>query len=412
MIRRVVCAVVIVLIWLIVLGWPADLSWKSPLTPNLRLTLAARDFRVVRGAGVEDGAALRIGSVGDDGSALQAMPLHSVHADDFSVLRYRFDGFPRTLELSFFFRRADSPADVQPAVTVPWPGDGWHSLDLRKVPGWQGDIVELGFAEYATPQIAPPNIAFRPFRFDSAELWTPSWHGSFAALYTSWFGYTPWALLSISALGPQREVSQAAPLLPFAFLGVVLSWLATAWILRWPRRLAAARAGIAMAVLWVALDLIWLGDLQGKHAFTENVYAGKPWSEREQLVPDPDIAQAAAQVRNYFATQPSPHRILVGADSKYVFLKLIYGLLPLDAAPLQQAAASPLPRNGTFVLLFGDTQWRYDEASGTLVDARGTPLGTAADTIDRGAFEGTDRFESVLDSGDLHLYALHEVRAP
>ena len=416
MTRRIVCIAVIALIWLIVLAWPAGLVWKSPLTPQQEMTLDARDFRVVRGAGVEDGASLRVGSVGDDGSALQAVPLRDVHADDFSVLRYRFDGFPRTLELSFFFRRADSPADVQPAVTVPWPGDGWQTLDLSKVPGWRGDIIEIGFAEYATPQIAPPSIAFKPFRFDRAELWSPSWRGSFAALYTSWFGYTPWALLSISALGPQREVSQAPPLLPFTMLGVVLSLAVAAFGLRWPRTRIVWRASIAFAVLWILLDLVWLGDFQGKHALTETVYAGRPWSEREQLVPDPDIAQAAAQVRNYFATQPpsdrNPRRILVGADSKYVFLKLIYELLPLNAAPLQQLAASRLAPNNTFILLFGDAQWHYDDAHGTLVDERGLPLGVSTDAIYRSEFEPASRFEPVLESGDLHLYALREARQP
>ena len=415
MIRRFVCIVVIALIWLIVLAWPAGLAWESPLVPKQQMTLDARDFRVVRGAGVEDGASLRIGSVGDDGSALQAMPLRRVHADDFSVLRYRFDGFPRTLELSFFFRRADSPADVEPAVTVPWPGDGWQTLDLRKVPGWRGDIIELGFAEYATPQIAPPNVAFKPFRFDRAELSSPSWRGSFAALYTSWFGYTPWALVSISALGPQREVAQAPPLLPFAMLGVVLSLAAAAVVLRWSRKSIAGRAIVAFAALWIVLDLVWLGDLYSKHVFTENVYAGRPWSEREQLVPDPDIAQAAAQVRNYFATQPSlhqnlSHRILVGAESKYVFLKLIYELLPLNAAPIQQLTVSRLPLNDTFVLLFGDTQWHYDEAHGTLLDEHALPPGVSADSIYQDRFEHADRFEPVWESGDVHLYALREAR--
>ncbi len=410
MIRRVVCAVVILLIWLIVLAWPADLAWQSPLSPRQRVTLAARDFHVVRGAGVEDESSLRIGSVGDDGSALQAIPLQRVHADDFSELRYRFDGFPRTLELSFFFRRADSPGDVQPAVTVPWPGDGWQSLDLRKIPGWHGDIIELGFAEYATPQIAPPDSAFQPFRFDSAELWSPSWRGSFANLYTSWFGYTPWALLSISALGPQREVSQPSPLMPFALLGVVLSLVAAALILRWPRRTVAGRVALTFFALWAVVDLIWLGDLLGKHAFTENVYAGKPWGEREKLVPDPDIAQAATQVRNYFATQPLPGRILVGADSKYVFLKLIYELLPLNVAPIQQLPVSQLRPNDTFVLLFGDSQWHYDDARGTLVDDRGVMPGGSADAIYHGVFDNVGRFEPVLDSGDLHLYALREAR--
>ncbi len=371
MIRRVVCGFVVVLVWLIVLGWSADVVWKSPLTADKALTMDARDFRVVRGAGVEDGASLRIGSVGDDGSAIQAAPLGHVHASDYSTLRYRFDGFPRTLELSFFVRRADSPNDVDPAVTVPWPGDGWHTIDLRNVPAWHGDIIEIGFGEYATPQIAPPNIAFTPFRFDSAQLWSPSWRGSFAALYTSWFGYTPWALLSISALGPQREVAQAVPLVPVVLLGAALSFFAATMILRWPRNAIVMRAAIAFGLLWVGLDVVWLGDFHAKHAFTETVYAGKPWSEREQLVPDPDIAQAAAQVRNYFATQPLPRRILVGADDKYNFLKLIYELLPLNAVPLQQAGASNVPRDGTFVLLFQDSQWHYDETRGELIDTNG-----------------------------------------
>ena len=161
------------------------------------------------------------------------------------------------------------------------------------------------------------------------------------------------------------------------------------------------------------LDWVWLGDLYGKHAFTENVYAGKPWAEREKLVPDPDIAQAAAQVRNYFATQHAlhqnlSHRILVGAESKYVFLKLIYDLLPLNAAPIQQLAASRIPPNDTFVLLYGDTQWHYDDARGTLIDDGGLPPGVPADSIYHGVFERADRFEPVWESGDVHLYALRE----
>ena len=147
------------------------------------------------GAGVEDDTALRIGAIGDDGNALQSIALDGLRAEDFSTLRYRFEGFPRTLELSLVFRRADAPDDVQ-VVTVPWPGDGWRSLNLHQVPGWHGQITELGFAENATPQVVPESVAFRPFRFDGAELWSPSWRGRFAALYTSWFGYTPWTLLS------------------------------------------------------------------------------------------------------------------------------------------------------------------------------------------------------------------------
>lgn len=404
MMRRVVCAAVIEVIWLTVLGFAAGLVWTSPPLPSVKFPIAARDFRVVQGAGVEDGSSMRIGSVGDDGSALQAVSIDHLHADDFPVLRYRFDGFPRTLELSFFFRRADAPDDVQPAVTVPWPDSGWQTIDLSKVPGWRGEIIEMGFSEYPTPQLAPTSVAFQPFRFDHIELWSPSWRGSFASLYTSWFTYTPWALLSISALGPQREVAQAVPLAPLLLLAVALSLVAAAICLRWSWRIAVFRSAVALGVLWVLIDIVWLDDLRKKHAFTETVYADKPWNERAQLVPDQDLAQAAERVRGYFASQPGTHRLLVGAESKYVFLKLIYALLPLDAAPLQQVAHLPWPPGEFFVLLYSDSPWHYDEKRAAIVDGSGHSIGTAPDQVFNAGFANAARFEPVFEKGDLRLY--------
>jgi len=404
MIRRLACALALVVVWLLVLAWAAQVRWDSSLQPQQRRAIAARDFRVVLGAGTEDGDFLRVGAVGEDNSALQTVRAQ-LNANDLALLRYRFDGFPRTLELSFVFRTAESPDDVQ-AVTVPWPGDGWVSVDLRKVPGWRGEITEVGFAEYPTPQIAPESVAFRPFRFDGMQLWSSSWRGSFAALYTSWFGYTPWALLSVSALGPQREVAQPAPLLPFAMLGLISSLLAVALILRWRGAALFRAAAIAAIVLWVLLDLDWLSDLRAKHLLTESIYAGKSWPEREQLTPDQDIESAAAQVRAYFAARTVPQRVLVASDSKYVFLKMIYLLLPLNAAPLQAAQVPQVAAPDTFVLLFRDSVWRFDEARGTLVNAQEPQSGTQVERVFGTSFEGTRRFEPVLESGELHLYAL------
>jgi hypothetical protein len=384
--RRLACAISVTAIWILVFGWAADVHWNTPLRAQQHLRMNATDFHVVMGAGVEDEAALRIGAIGDDGNALQSIALNSVRAEDFSVLRYRFDGFPPTLELTLVFRRADAPEDVQTA-TVPWPGDGWRSVNLREVPGWRGQITELGFAEYATPQIVPESVAFRPFRFDGVELLSPSWYGSFAALYTSWFGYTPWALLSISALGPQREVAQAPPLLPFAVLGSVLSLLAAALILRWSRRQLLRTVVVAALGLWVLLDLRWLDDFHAKHQLTERVYSGKPWSEREHLVPDQDIARAAEQLRAYVANLTVPHHLLVASDSKYVFLRLIYLLLPLNAAPMEQTMGLRPPPRDTLFVLYRNTQWRYDET--------------------RSALLGGDRayaVEQLFESGEMHVY--------
>jgi hypothetical protein len=367
MTRRLACAMAIAAIWILVLGWAAGLGWNTPLLPAARMALPARDFHVVMGAGVEDGEALQVGAVGGDGNALQAIRIAALRAQDFPILRYRFDDFPRTLELSLIFRRADAPDDVQ-AVTVPWPGDGWRTVDLRSVAEWRGEIVELGFVEYATAQLVPPSVAFRPFRFDRAELMSPSWRGGIAALYTAWFAYVPWALLSVSALAPDRATLGTSSPLPVMPVGLALSLLAAAVILRWSRARLVRRLAVAVVVLWALLDWRWLQDFRDRHSVTESLYAGKSWDERQRLLPEQDLALAAEQIRNWLATQPAAPRILVDADSKYAYLRLVYLLLPQNLGLLSLSGVT-LPPTGTLIVLYGSTPWVYNAERRTL---RGT----------------------------------------
>lgn len=357
--RGLACAVAIAAIWILVFAVAANLRWNTPLWPHDRLALTAHDFRVVMGAGVEDGENLRIGAIGEDGNALQVVNVDSVRAQDLPILRYRFDDFPRTLELSLVFRRADAPDDVQ-AITVPWPGAGWTTVDLRNVPEWRGDIIELGFLEYATAQLVPPSVAFQPFRFDRAELASLSWHGGLAALRTSWFAYVPWALLSVSALAPDRATAGTSSPLPALVAGCVLSVLAAAVLLRWSRRRALRRAAMVTVALWLFLDLRWMLDFHARHALTESLYAGKSWEERQRLLPEQDLALAAEQIRNWLASQPPASRILLDADSKYAFLRLTYLLLPQNTGLLSLSGNAALPK-GALVLLYASTQWTYDE---------------------------------------------------
>jgi hypothetical protein len=387
MIRRVACAVALVLVWILVLGGAAGLSWNAPLRPARTKALAGDTFRTVLGAGVQDEGSLRVGAVGDDGNALQSLTVDGIRAADYPILRYRFEDFPRTLELSLVFRRADAPNDVH-SITVPWPGAGWQTVDLGRLPEWRGTIVELGFAEYATAQLVPPSVAFKPFRFDRAELASPSWRGGLAALYTSWFAYVPWALHSISALMPDRATFGTASPVPVLVIGMLLSVLVLAAFLRWPRRRVLQGAGIAALLLWLALDARWLRDFDARHGLTERLYAGKTWDERLHLLPDQDLAFMAAQIGAWLDSQPPGQRLLVAADSNYAFLRLIYLLLPHNAALLQLAGAAPLPPD-SLVLLYASTQWRYDEARGAIVGgARAYPA------------------DPVFESGLAHVYRL------
>lgn len=360
MTRRVLCAITIAVIWICAFGWAAGMRWNTPLWPHDKVALRASNFHVVMGAGVEDGDALQVGAVGDDGNALQSLQLDPFAAADVPILRYRFHDFPRTLELSLVFRRADAPDDVQ-VVTIPWPGESTRTVDLRNVPEWRGQIIEVGFVEYATAQLVPPSVAFRPFRFVRAELVAPSWQGGLAGLSTAWFAYVPWALLSVSALAPDHATAGTSSPLPVLVPTLALSVLAAGWILGWSRRRLLRRAGIAVALLWVLLDARWLHDFGSRHALTETLYAGKSWDERQRLLPEQDLLAAADRIRNWLATQPSARRILLDADSKYAFLRLIYLLLPQNVGLLSLTGTAPLPAD-SLIVLYSSGTWSYDAA--------------------------------------------------
>jgi len=187
-------------------------------------------------------------------------------------------------------------------------------------------------------------------------------------LSTAWFAYVPWALLSVSALAPDRATAGTSSPLPVVLPASALSVLAACVILGWSRRRALRRAGIAVIVLWVLLDVRWLRDFGNRHALTESLYAGKSWDERQRLLPEQDLLAAADGIRGWLATQSPAQRILLDADSKYSYLRLIYLLLPQNVGLLGLTGTTPVPA-GTLILLYSSSQWTYDAAQRRLSGA-------------------------------------------
>lgn len=365
--RLASAVVAVIVVWLLVLGTAARIPWSAPLTSHDQVTLNGQDFRPVMGAGVEDGSALGVGAIASDGNAMQSIPMERLHAADYPLLTYRFEDFPRTLELLLVFRRADTPDDVQ-TVALPWPGDGAATVDLHAAtPAWTGEITELGFAEYATAQLVPPSIAFRPFRLVQARVASPAWTALPRLLRGAWFGYQPWSLASINVVGAASERNASMPATLVA--GGLLSLLACALLLRWSRAQWLRATLVAGVLGWAVLDLRWLADLSAKHRLTESIYAGKSWQERARLQPDEDIAGFAQLARQHLADVRQGQRVLVASDSTYMMLRLIYFLLPLNAAPLEYAIAAAPARDwppDTVIVLCASSRWHYDETSSTL----------------------------------------------
>lgn len=357
--RRVAAfAVAVTASWLVLLLWAADVRWGAPVAPQSTFAIAGSDFGAVFGeADVRDGR-LHVGDAAEDHSALQAARLTNVAADDFPVLRYRFADFPRTLELALVFRTAEDSDDVQ-TIALPWPGEGAATFDLSRTKKWHGTIIELGFSEFATAQSVPPELGFKPFDLVDAELWSPSWQGDLAALGTDWFGAWPWSQRSVNALGRDMDSPRAHGM-------VVPVALAAAAVILWallllPRDFRGGVAAAALILAWLVLDLSWQDGLAQRLEATRGLYEDTPGSASERIVADTDLVEVADEIRSMLVNEGTPPRMLVMADTGYQQLRVIWHLLPMNAAPLMTALATGegLP-DGCLVVFVDSDAWGSD----------------------------------------------------
>lgn len=394
-VRRVLYALCLLASVLVLIGLAAGVRVGMPIAAEDRLELPGSGFRVVRGAGAPDEDALQISGVGHDRSAVQAMSLLPVEAADYPILRYRFERFPEVLELSLLFRRADEPDEVH-VITLPRPTGGEGSFTLSDLADWQGSIVEIGFAQFPTPQLVPASQRFEPFRLRGAQLWSPSVEGALAALRTDWFAQRPWGLFAVSSV--DREAGPNAPRRPSLLLVVSATiLLAGLWGLVWFgrrwRRIGALLAGATVAG-WLVLDANWLWQLSGRLATTEAVYGGKGWPLRSRLVVDGDLQAASDRVKRALLPQDAATRVLVDAPSVYEALRLTYHLQPMNTAlygPIRAAGDRDFAA-GAILVFYGRDDVNFHAPT-------------------RELFVGRLRFEarSLLDAGALQVFRVDAV---
>lgn len=358
--RYVGFGVALALSWIVLLLWAADADWRAPWAPASERVLAGSRFHAVFGQAAPDGQRLRVKAVAADLSTVQATALPELNADDFPLLRYRFAGFPRTLELSLVFRSVERPDDVQ-TIALPWPGAGTSAFDLSGVRAWRGRITEIGFAQFATAQNVPPELGFQPFDLVSAKLSSPSWRGSLAALATNWLGAWPWSQRSVHALGREGQARQmqSAVLCMALATAIAVGWGVLLLSLRGRRLLTIVF--VCGAVAWLALDLRWQSGLVQRLLTTRTVYTDVDVSRRTQLVADTDLQRAAEDVRTLIGDEPLQTRILVHSDGAYQWLRLMWHLLPLNVGALSLATpiAGAIP-DGSVLVFYESDAWHQN----------------------------------------------------
>lgn len=374
--ERVVCgmtasrigfAVVVTLVWFGLLALFVPLPLSAPLASSTTQSIDGAAFTPVIGSARRDGDSLVVTAMAGAQGAMQVhQPTQPIDAGSLPILRYRFEELPRMLELVFLFRRADQPDDVK-VLTVPGVGGRAGAVDLSRLPEWDGQIIEIGFAEFPGAQSVPPSRAFRSFDLAQVEFQSRSWLSALAVRRDDWFGRQSWELMSLSAIGPDSDRPRGWPLPPLLFFGVVTTLLAGMVLLGWRGRQLMPMAVIGFGLAWVMLDLRWLHDLHGRHAGTRAIYGGLPAQERALLQPDQAVFDGAARIRAALADEHPDTRVFVDAGSTYARARLLYHLLQLNVAPVDLVHyGTPEQRAGSIVVLFDARAPRFDTQTGLL----------------------------------------------
>lgn len=385
---RLLFAVAALAWWLGLLAMFIPVPFTAPVSPATVIALEGSAFASILGRSSVSPSGLEVTAMNVDQGALQVHPLDGIDADDFPILRYRFEHFPRTLELVLIFR---GESDSQPrTVTIPTVVDGRGTVDLAAIPGWQGRMVEIGFAQYPGAQSVPPASAFHPFVLVDAQLWSPSWTGAIAARFEDWFGARSWALMSLSALGPDAALPPGRSMVLLMVIGVAGTLVLGAWILGLRSSRLGRMALIGTVIAWLILDLRWLNGLHARHAATRDAYADLPAIERQRRLPDQGVFDSAQMLRNVLADEAADTRIFVDAGSDFERARLMYHLLPMNVAPVNMIGVeASLGTDDAIVVLYATGRLHFDPADSTLVS-------------------GNDRYPAVelFDIGPLRVYRM------
>lgn len=238
-------------------------------------------------------------------------------------------------------------------------GDGVREADLSARDDWPEAIhaVALRFRGAGDAVIAVETI----------ELTGEEGLAGLREAFLSAFVPTPWTHASINAYFLPE--SWWWGLLVIAWLGGLSAAVAvTLGVYRHKRRAGAGGLLLLLCFLpgWLALDLVWLYQLQHRSADTVARFSGK--SERAALLATGDRAlvrraKAVADVLD------DGRRVFVVSEGDYQGMRQAYYLYPHNVYWMRTGPRLPPPeqmRAGDAVLLLNPVHFRLDEAAGRL----------------------------------------------
>jgi hypothetical protein len=285
--------------------------------------LQGREFRAAIGAARAQGDDLVVTGYRPNRNEHHAMLVTDARfrADNYPLLTYRYSGEGPGPMLKLVWRSAADPGSLLIAE-INRSTSGAGTLNLGRHPAWRGGVIELGI--YAVTLVEDEDFALQEVR-----LRPYTWQGVIAAHWSDWRAYRGWTVKTINFIRGTPDSEALSPV-PVAAAWVGVSLLILLVLGRLTGTVHPAAVIAVVLVPWLALDLLWQGELNSQRDETQRQFGGK--NAHEQHLADIDSHIYGYVHRLKTRVLPAdPARILLLHNSKkhnFNRLKSQYYLLP------------------------------------------------------------------------------------
>lgn len=274
----------------------------------------------------------------------------SLMAADFDSLEYYFRGHHSGLRANLLWSTAATPGQVNKVALHSSPGKS-SIVSLANQADWTGEITEFALFFVGEPRSEPLVI-------DRLALLPGGGLQALAGVWSEWSAYRGWKPESINLLHGTIDPIAPSPAIAMAAWGGLSILLLFAWG-QIGRRQYLLSYGGAILIPWIALDLLWQGQLSTQLDETRYQFSGKSMHEKHLVDIDAGIYSYAKRLKEQ-VLPASPARIFIlhnSIDHNFERLKTQYYLLPHNIYNFGSSWRSKhlgSLRPGDYVLVIGE----------------------------------------------------------
>jgi hypothetical protein len=310
--------------------------------------------------GVRAGGGLSM-EVTQEGRGMVILPVPRSRAVDYRFLHLELPRAPVGNSLHVLWARSQGHAQV---FVYDIPGTVGTSiwLDTAEMPGWTGDIGELGVMALGRPgsKIALTKIELLP----AALVY------QLKTIYSNWTTFSAWRPSSVNAyLGVRGSASSLFPVPVIAALMILslLFYAVLLFLFRASLRFNWHVVAIIILICWLSLDLLWQGRLLRQVVETRAEFSNKTTQEQLAVGPDAELVEFITEVKQRLVSADA--RIFVSSASDYLGMRGAYYLYPNNV--YWKRKKKGLPRreylhSGDYIVLVEPTAIRFDPSTAML----------------------------------------------